>query len=219
MKSKIVYGVILLAVVAGVLLLQQTGALDESFWGVYGIVIMLLFVGNIFYNRKWMENMTKQVEEMKPLLQSNPKEYTEYMERCLQGKGRKNRVVMALLLIHIGAGYMAQGDYKTALEKLLTVPEKGLNSDTAQQYYVNLGLTLFHLEENDAACKLLRLKASYFHNIKANPQLAPYYHILQIMELIVEVKRKEARAYLMQHPELEQREDCKTEMKWIHQKL
>ncbi len=219
MKSKIIYWLALLAVLIGMVWLHQTGMLGESFWGIYGIVIAIIFVSSIFFNRRWMEQMAKQTEEMKPLLQSNPKEYTAYMERCLRERGRKNRVVMAMLLNNIGAGYMAQGEYKTALEKLLTVPEKGLNEDTAQQYYINLCLTLFHLEENDAACKLLRLKAMHFQNAKNNPRLCAYYDILQILQMIADVKRKEAKAYLMKHPELEQREDCKTEIQFIHKKL
>ena len=124
-----------------------------------------------------------------------------------------------MLLTQIGKGYMAKGDYETAKNRLLTVPPKGLNPVMAQEYYIMLGLTLFHLDKDEAARKLLVLKATDFDRARQNPEFAHYYHILQVLAMVSEANRTGARKYLAEHPELEEREDCKKEMKFIHQKL
>lgn len=217
MKARKIYWALLLVFLIAAIWLQTTGALGEAFWGLYGIIIAGFFVGGVFVNKQYLQDLEKEVKAMNPLMQQEPDKYIEAMEKALQGQ--RSRAMQAMLLIQIGKGYMAKGDYETAKNRLLTVPAKGLNTVMSQEYYIALGLTLFHLDKDEAARKLLVLKATDFDNARQNPELAHFYHILQVLALISEANRTGARKYLAEHPELEDREDCKTEMKFIHQKL
>ena len=208
MKARKIYWALLLVFLIAAIWLQTTGALGEAFWGLYGIIIAGFFVGGVFVNKQYLQDLEKEVKAMNPMLQQEPDKYIESMEKALQGQ--RSRAMQAMLLTQIGKGYMAKGDYETAKNRLLTVPPKGLNTVMAQEYYIMLGLTLFHLDKVEAARKLLVLKATEF---------AHYYYILQVLAMVSEANRTGARKYLAEHPELEEREDCKKEMKFIHQKL
>ena len=203
MKARKIYWALLLVFLIAAIWLQTTGALGEAFWGLYGIIIAGFFVGGVFVNKQYLQDLEKEVKAMNPLLQ----------------QGQRSRAMQAMLLTQIGKGYMAKGDYETAKNRLLTVPPKGLNTVMAQEYYIMLGLTLFHLDKDEAARKLLVLKATDFERARQNPEFAHYYHILQVLAMVSEANRTGARKYLAEHPELEEREDCKKEMKFIHQKL
>lgn len=217
MKARKIYWALLLVFLIAAIWLQTTGALGEAFWGLYGIIIAGFFVGGVFVNKQYLQDLEKEVKAMNPMLQQEPDKYIESMEKALQGQ--RIRAMQAMLLTQIGKGYMAKGDYETAKNRLLTVPPKGLNTVMAQEYYIMLGLTLFHLDKVEAARKLLVLKATDFERARQNPEFAHYYHILQVLAMVSEANRTGARKYLAEHPELEEREDCKKEMKFIHQKL
>lgn len=193
----------------------------DIFYVIYGILIAGFFILNVRNNQKDLEQCVAALEEFKPLLYQDPDAYLQKLEEQYRSYPhiRSNRSMLALLLTHIGMGYIEKEDAETALQKLLSVPEKGLNANFAPYYYIQLGRALFYADKPEAGCKLLVLKAKQFDQAKQNPELAHYYHILQILAMIADVKRKEARAYLMQHPELQQREDCKVDMKYINQKL
>lgn len=193
----------------------------DIFYVIYGILIAGFFILNVRNNQKALEQCVAALEEFKPLLYQDPDAYLQKLEEQYRSYPhiRSNRSMLALLLTHIGMGYIEKEDAETALQKLLSVPEKGLNANFAPYYYIQLGRALFYADKPEAGCKLLVLKAKQFDQAKQNPELAHYYHILQILAMIADVKRKEARAYLMQHPELQQREDCKVDMKYINQKL
>ena len=212
MKARKIYWALLLVFLIAAIWLQTTGALGEAFWGLYGIIIAGFFVGGVFVNKQYLQDLEKEVKAMNPLLQQEPDKYIESMEKALQGQ--RSRAMQAMLLTQIGKGYMAKGDYETAKNRLLT-----LNTVMAQEYYIMLGLTLFHLDKDEAARKLLVLKATDFERARQNPEFAHYYHILQVLAMVSEANRTGARKYLAEHPELEEREDCKKEMKFIHQKL
>ena len=214
MKARKIYWALLLVFLIAAIWLQTTGALGEAFWGLYGIIIAGFFVGGVFVNKQYLQDLEKEVKAMNPLLQQEPDKYIESMEKALQGQRSR-----AMLLTQIGKGYMAKGDYETAKNRLLTVPPKGLNTVMAQEYYIMLALTLFHLDKDEAARKLLVLKATDFERARQNPEFAHYYHILQVLAMVSEANRTGARKYLAEHSELEEREDCKKEMKFIHQKL
>ncbi len=217
MKARKIYWAFLLVFLIAAIWLQTTGALGEAFWGLYGIIIAGFFVGGVFVNRRYLQDLEKEVKEMNPLLEQEPDKYIDVMEKALQGQ--RSRAMQAMLLTQIGKGYMAKGDYETAKNRLLTVPPKGLNPVMAQEYYIMLGLTLFHLDKDEAARKLLVLKATDFDRARQNPEFAHYYHILQVLAMVSEANRTGARKYLAELPELEERDDCKKEMKFIHQKL
>ena len=217
MKARKIYWALLLVFLIAAIWLQTTGALGEAFWGLYGIIIAGFFVGCVFVNKQYLQDLEKEVKAKNPMLQQEPDKYIESMEKALQGQ--RSRAMQAMLLTQIGKGYMAKGDYETAKNRLLTVPPKGLNTVMAQEYYIMLGLTLFHLDKDEAARKLLVLKATDFDRARQNPEFAHYYHILQVLAMVSEANRTGARKYLAEHPELEEREDCKKEMKFIHQKL
>lgn len=217
MKAKKIYWAVLLVFLIAAIWLKTTGVLGEAFWGLYSIIIAGFFVGGVFVNKRYLQDLEKEVKAMNPLMEREPDKYIEAMEKALQRQ--RSRAMQAMLLIQIGKGYMAKGDYETAKNRLLTVPPKGLNPVMAQEYYIMLGLTLFHLDKDEAARKLLVLKASDFDRARQNPEFVHYYHILQVLALVSEANRTGARKYLAEHPELEEREDCRKEMKFIHQKL
>lgn len=217
MKAKKIYWALLLVFLIAAIWMQTTGVLGEAFWGLYGIIIAGFFVGGVFVNRQYLQDLEKEIRAMEPLMREEPDRYIASMEKALQGQ--RSRAMQAMLLIQIGKGYMAKSDYETAKNRLLTVPPKGLNPIMAQEYYIALALTLFHLEKDEAARKLLVLKATDFDRARQNPELAHFYHILQVLAMVSEANRTGARKYLAEHPELEEREDCKKDMKLIHQKL
>ena len=170
MKARKIYWALLLVFLIAAIWLQTTGALGEAFWGLYGIIIAGFFVGGVFVNKQYLQDLEKEVKAMNPMLQQEPDKYIESMEKALQGQ--RSRAMQAMLLTQIGKGYMAKGDYETAKNRLLTVPPKGLNTVMAQEYYIMLALTLFHLDKDEAARKLLVLKATDFERARQNPEFA-----------------------------------------------
>ena len=209
-------------VILVLVILQAKGVVQSDvFYVVYGILIAGFFVVSVRNNQKALEKCVASLEEIKPLLHQDPDAYLQKLEEQYRSYPhiRSNRTMLALMLTHIGMGYIEKEDAETALQKLLSVPEKGLNANFAPYYYIHLGRALFYADKAEAGCKLLVLKVKQFEQAKQNPELVHYYHILQILAMLADVQRKEARAYLMQHPELQQREDCKVDLKYINQKL
>ena len=209
-------------VILVLVILQAKGVVQSDvFYVVYGILIAGFFVVSVKNNQKALEQCVANLEELKPLLHQDPDAYLQKLEEQYRSYPhiRSNRTILALMLTHIGMRYIEKEDAETALQKLLSVPEKGLNANFAPYYYIHLGRALFYADKSEAGCKLLVLKVKQFEQAKQNPELVHYYHILQILAMLADVQRKEARAYLMQHPELQQREDCKVDLKYINQKL
>lgn len=217
MKAKKIYWAVLGIFIAAMIVIESMGILGEDFWMLYGVIIAVFFVISIVISRKYLDELTQKLEKLEPLRLENPDAYIAEMEQLL--KRERGKGIVALLLTNIGGGYMVKGDYETALEKLLTVPEKGLTQEMAQIYYVRLALTLFHLDKDEAARRLLSLKESTFTLARQNPKVSVEYHILQVLRYVSEVKRKEARDYLAAHPEILEKAECAADVKLIRQKL
>ena len=80
MKARKIY---LLVFLIAAIWLQTTGALGEAFWGLYGIIIAGFFVGGVFVNKQYLQDLEKEVKAMNPLLQQEPDKYIESMEKAL----------------------------------------------------------------------------------------------------------------------------------------
>lgn len=217
MRAKKILWILLAVFVIGMIWLQDSGVSQEFFWTIYGVSVAALFIVLVAINQKELRTLQTELEQLRSIRSSNPQEYIKRLQQMLEGK--KSRAVQALLMTELGAGYMASGDYEAAKRTLLAVPEKGLNVQVGQMYYTYLGLTLFHLDKEEAARKLMVLKAKEFSQAQNNPEIAPFYHMLQILCLLSEAKQQEARAYLARHPELEEQEDCQADMRLIQRKL
>ena len=116
MKARKIYWAFLLVFLIAAIWLQTTGALGEAFWGLYGIIIAGFFVGGVFVNRRYLQDLEKEVKEMNPLLEQEPDKYIDAMEKALQGQ--RSRAMQAMLLTQIGKGYMAKGDYETEQDRI-----------------------------------------------------------------------------------------------------
>lgn len=95
MKARKIYWALLLVFLIAAIWLQTTGALGEAFWGLYGIIIAGFFVGGVFVNKQYLQDLEKEVKAMNPLLQQEPDKYIESMEKALQGQ--RSRAMQAML--------------------------------------------------------------------------------------------------------------------------
>lgn len=219
MKAKKIYWAALCIFIVVIIVLESMGNMGDEMWMLYGIVIALFFVIGINVNRKYLDELAGKLEVLETIRLDDPDTYLAEMEQYYQKEKNAGKVMEAQLMTNIGSGYMAKGDYETAKDKLLTVPEKGLKGEVAQTYYTRLAMTLFHLDKDDAARKLLSLKEDHLTLARQNPKLSVEYHILQVMRYATDGRRKEAREYLTAHPEIIETPGHDADVKLMRRKL
>ena len=61
MKARKIYWALLLVFLIAAIWLQTTGALGEAFWGLYGIIIAGFFVGGVFVNKQYLQDLPEYV--------------------------------------------------------------------------------------------------------------------------------------------------------------
>lgn len=219
MKARKIYAAALCIFIVAIIVLESMGNMGDEMWMLYGVIIALFFVIGINVNRKSMEELAGKLEELEAKRLEDPDTYIAEMEKYYQQEKNKGKAMETMLMTNISSGYMAKGDYETAMQKLLTVPEKGLKGERAQIYYTRLAMTLFHLDKDDAARKLLSLKEDHLTLARQNPKLSVEYHILQVMRYATDGRRKDAREYLAAHPEIEEHPEYSADLKLMHRKL
>ena len=175
-----------------------TSALDidkDVFLKYYIVVAILIVVGVFLYNLLYIRKHNQEMNQAINLLNEGKTE--EYMvrvselERKVKGKALKN-----LMRLNLTAGYCDLKEYEKALEILETLRKEKLKGDVELVWRLNTCLCYFYTGRRKEAMQLYNESKALFSSSKKKGLHVPNIAILDMLAMIEDGRKKEARQYL-----------------------
>ena len=185
-------------VILGIALGFITSALEidkDVFLKYYIVVAVLIVVGVFLYNYLYIRKHNKAMNQAINLLNEGKTE--EYMdrvselERKVKGKALKN-----LMRLNLTAGYCDLKEYNKALEILENLKKEKLKGDVELVWRLNTCLCYFYTGRTNDAMQLYNESKSLFSSSKKKGLHVPNIAILDMLAMIEDGRKKEARQYL-----------------------
>lgn len=185
-------------VALGIALGFITSVLDidkDVFLKYYIVVAILIVVGVFLYNLLYIRKHNQEMNQAINLLNEGKTE--EYMdrvselERKVKGKALKN-----LMRLNLTAGYCDLKEYDKALEILENLRKEKLKGDVELVWRLNTCLCYFYTGRTKEAMQLYNESKAFFSSSKKKGLHVPNIAILDMLAMIENGRKKEARQYL-----------------------
>lgn len=185
-------------VALGIALGFITSVLDidkDVFLKYYIVVAILIVVGVFLYNLLYIRKHNQEMNQAINLLNEGKTE--EYMdrvselERKVKGKALKN-----LMRLNLTAGYCDLKEYDKALEILENLRKEKLKGDVELVWRLNTCLCYFYTGRTKEAMQLYNESKAFFSSSKKKGPHVPNIAILDMLAMIENGRKKEARQYL-----------------------
>ena len=170
--------------------------IDKDVFMKYYIVAAILIVAGVFlYNYLYIRKHNQEMSQAINLLNEGKTE--EYMvrvselERKVKGKALKN-----LMRLNLTAGYCDLKEYEKALEILETLRKEKLKGDVELVWRLNTCLCYFYTGRTKEAMQLYNESKAFFSASKKKGLHVPNIAILDMLAMIEDGRKKEARQYL-----------------------
>lgn len=170
--------------------------IDKDVFMKYYIVAAILIVAGVFlYNYLYIRKHNQEMSQAINLLNEGKTE--EYMvrvselERKVKGKALKN-----LMRLNLTAGYCDLKEYEKALEILETLRKEKLKGDVELVWRLNTCLCYFYTGRTKEAMQLYKESKALFTSSKKKGLHVPNIAILDMLAMIEDGRKKEARQYL-----------------------
>ena len=170
--------------------------IDKDVFMKYYIVAAILIVAGVFlYNYLYIRKHNQAMNQAINLLNEGKTE--EYMvrvselERKVKGKALKN-----LMRLNLTAGYCDLKEYEKALEILESLKKEKLKGDVELVWRLNTCLCYFYTGRTKEAMQLYNESKSLFSSSKKKGLHVPNIAILDMLAMIEDGRKKEARQYL-----------------------
>ena len=170
--------------------------IDKDVFMKYYIVAAILIVAGVFlYNYLYIRKHNQEMSQAINLLNEGKTE--EYMvrvselERKVKGKALKN-----LMRLNLTAGYCDLKEYEKALEILETLRKEKLKGDVELVWRLNTCLCYFYTGRTKEAMQLYNESKAFFSASKKKGLHVPNIAILDMLAMIHDGRKKEARQYL-----------------------
>ncbi|MBR5000822.1 MAG: hypothetical protein IKY08_02550 [Firmicutes bacterium] len=187
-----------IGVALGISLGFITSVLDidrDVFMKYYIVAAILIVVGVFLYNLLYIRKHNQEMNQAINLLNEGKTE--EYMvrvselERKVKGKALKN-----LMRLNLTAGYCDLKEYEKALEILETLRKEKLKGDVELVWRLNTCLCYFYTGRRKEAMQLYNESKALFSSSKKKGLHVPNIAILDMLAMIEDGRKKEARQYL-----------------------
>ena len=175
-----------------------TSALEidkDVFLKYYIVVAVLIVVGVFLYNLLYIRKHNQAMNQAINLLNEGKTE--EYMdrvselERKVKGKALKN-----LMRLNLTAGYCDLKEYDKALDILESLKKEKLKGDVELVWRLNTCLCYFYTGRKKEAMQLYNESKALFSASKKKGLHVPNIAILDMLAMIEDGRKKEARQYL-----------------------
>ena len=187
-----------IGVALGISLGFITSVLDidkDVFMKYYIVAAILIVLGVFLYNLLYIRKHNQEMNQAINLLNEGKTE--EYMvrvselERKVKGKALKN-----LMRLNLTAGYCDLKEYEKALEILETLRKEKLKGDVELVWRLNTCLCYFYTGRTKEAMQLYNESKAFFSASKKKGLHVPNIAILDMLAMIEDGRKKEARQYL-----------------------
>ena len=187
-----------IGVALGISLGFITSVLDidrDVFMKYYIVAAILIVLGVFLYNLLYIRKHNQEMNQAINLLNEGKTE--EYMvrvselERKVKGKALKN-----LMRLNLTAGYCDLKEYEKALEILETLRKEKLKGDVELVWRLNTCLCYFYTGRRKEAMQLYNESKALFSSSKKKGLHVPNIAILDMLAMIEDGRKKEARQYL-----------------------
>ena len=187
-----------IGVALGISLGFITSVLDidkDVFMKYYIVAAILIVLGVFLYNLLYIRKHNQEMNQAINLLNEGKTE--EYMvrvselERKVKGKALKN-----LMRLNLTAGYCDLKEYEKALEILESLRKEKLKGDVELVWRLNTCLCYFYTGRTKEAMQLYNESKAFFSASKKKGLHVPNIAILDMLAMIEDGRKKEARQYL-----------------------
>ena len=170
--------------------------IDKDVFMKYYILVAILIVAGVFlYNYLYIRKHNQEMSQAINLLNEGKTE--EYMvrvselERKVKGKALKN-----LMRLNLTAGHCDLKEYEKALEILESLRKEKLKGDVELVWRLNTCLCYFYTGRTKEAMQLYNESKVLFTSSKKKGLHVPNIAILDMLAMIEDGRKKEARQYL-----------------------
>ena len=170
--------------------------LIPSFGGGGGQLVFAIFVGlagwAMFRYIRWFKNLAFSVNELLPLLRTNPDQYIEETRKIMKTKHPKS--VRTMLTLNIAVAYMEKGEYQEAKNTLLTIINHSLTKSNASVFFLNLTYVYIQLGESEEAMEYIQKYKKKFLNLPMGGSIPRLNMVINIFEHMEKGEWEDAKA-------------------------